>query len=126
MASGEYQVLTPERVSLQYAIAGVGSRGAAAIVDTALQALILMVVFAGVVAAAALAASPVGLLLPTGRAGATIVVAVLVLAIFVVTSGYFMLWEILWNGQTPGKRLVGLRVIRENGYPLRPVDAIIR
>lgn len=103
-----------------------GSRGAAAIVDTALQALTLMVVFAGVSAAAAFGASPIGLSLPTGRAGATIVVAVVVLAIFIVTSGYFILWEILWNGQTPGKRLVGVRVIRENGYPLRPLDAIIR
>src|SRR5438067_5919688 len=113
MASGEYRGLTPERVSLQYAIAGVGSRGAAAIVDTALQAVTLTVVFVGVTAAAAFAASPIGLSLPTGRAGATIVGAVVVLAIFVVTSGYFMLWEILWNGQTPGKRLVGVRVIRE-------------
>src|SRR5947209_2667796 len=37
-----------------------------------------------------------------------------------------MLFEILWSGQTPGKRLVGLRVIGENGYPIRPVDAVIR
>ena len=37
-----------------------------------------------------------------------------------------MLFEILWSGQTPGKRLVGVRVIRENGYPIRPIDAVIR
>jgi hypothetical protein len=46
--------------------------------------------------------------------------------LFVITAGYFMVFEILWNGQTPGKRLVGVRVIRENGYPIRPVDAVIR
>src|SRR4029078_5649079 len=40
--------------------------------------------------------------------------------------GYYMVFEILWNGQTPGKRLVGVRVMRENGYPIRPVDAVIR
>ena len=49
-----------------------------------------------------------------------------VLAAFVITSGYFMVFEIVWNGQTPGKRLVGLRVIRESGYPIRPVDSVIR
>jgi hypothetical protein len=37
-----------------------------------------------------------------------------------------MVFEILWNGQTPGKRLLGLRVIRETGYPIRPVDSVIR
>src|SRR5260221_12522374 len=37
-----------------------------------------------------------------------------------------MLFEILWNGQTPGKRMLGIRVIRENGYPMRPIDAVIR
>src|ERR1700730_210808 len=37
-----------------------------------------------------------------------------------------MLFEILWSGETPGKSLVGVRVIRENGYPIRPVDAVIR
>jgi hypothetical protein len=37
-----------------------------------------------------------------------------------------MLFEILWSGQTPGKRMVGIRVIRETGYPIRPIDAVIR
>jgi hypothetical protein len=50
----------------------------------------------------------------------------IVLGLFIITAGYFMIFEILWNGQTPGKRLVGVRVIRENGYPIRPVDAVIR
>ena len=40
---------------------------------------------------------------------------VCVLATFLITSGYFILFEIIWNGQTPGKRLLGVRVIRENG-----------
>jgi uncharacterized RDD family membrane protein YckC len=124
MASAEYSVLTPERVSLQYDIAGVGSRGAAAIVDTTIQAVALIVVLllagAASVVAGGFLESGVGA--PEGVA----VVALLVLAIFAVTNGYYMLFEILWSGQTPGKRLVGVRVIRENGYPLRPVDAVIR
>jgi len=122
MASAEYRVLTPERVSLQYDVAGIGSRGAAAIVDTLIQAITLAVVMAGLSGVTAVA----GVSAPLGRGGVTLVFALLALAIFVVTSGYFMLWEILWSGQTPGKRLVGVRVIRENGYPIRPVDAVIR
>ncbi len=48
------------------------------------------------------------------------------LAVFIVMAGYYMVFEILWNGQTPGKRLLGVRVMRENGYPIRPVDSVVR
>src|SRR5437660_7404532 len=122
MASAEYSVLTPERVSLQYDIAGIGSRGAAALVDTAIQALALSVVLIGLAAAFAATQRPAGFSTGSGA----LFVGLFALAIFVVTAGYFMLFEILWSGQTPGKRLVGVRVIRENGYPIRPVDAVIR
>ena len=120
MASGEYSVLTPERVNLQYDIAGIGSRGAAAIIDTSIQAVTLVVVFVGLTA---------GLSLIDGGVGdglGALLVGLFALALFAIADGYFMLFEILWNGQTPGKRLVGLRVIRENGYPMRPIDAVIR
>jgi uncharacterized RDD family membrane protein YckC len=59
-------------------------------------------------------------------AAATLAVAVAVLALAVVTLGYFMFFEIVWSGETPGKRLLGVRVIRESGYPIRPADAVIR
>jgi uncharacterized RDD family membrane protein YckC len=122
MASADYTVLTPERVSLQYDIAGVGSRGAAVLVDTTIQVMSLSVMLIGLAAAFAATVSDVGL--STGRS--SLLVGLFALAIFLVTSGYFMLFEILWSGQTPGKRLVGLRVMRENGYPIRPIDAVIR
>ena len=124
MASAEYSVLTPERVSLQYDIAGIGSRGAAAIVDTVIQSVVLIVIFVALMAG--LAASSAFLSLGGGPGAGTLFLALFVLALFVVADGYFMLFEILWNGQTPGKRMVGIRVIRENGYPLRPIDAVIR
>src|SRR5712691_9716473 len=122
MASAEYSVLTPERVSLQYDIAGIGSRGAAAIVDTVIQSVALLVLFFGLTASAAVG-SVFGV---GGNALTVLVLGLFALALLIVTAGYFMLFEILWNGQTPGKRLVGVRVIRENGYPMRPIDAVIR
>src|SRR5258708_22366825 len=124
MASAEYSVLTPERVSLQYDIAGIGSRGAAAMVDTAIQAVVMIVLF--VALSAGLATVAAFLSFGNSNATATLVLALFVLALFIVANGYFILFEILWNGQTPGKRMVGLRVIRENGYPMRPIDAVIR
>ncbi len=124
MASAEYSVLTPERVSLQYDIAGIGSRGAAAIVDTVIQSVTLMVIFFALTAG--LAAGNAFLSVGSGPGAATLFLALFALAIFAVADGYFILFEIVWNGQTPGKRMVGIRVIRENGYPMRPIDAVIR
>jgi uncharacterized RDD family membrane protein YckC len=123
MASADYSVLTPERVSLQYDIAGIGSRGAAAIIDTTIQGLALVVLF---VALSATVVASEFLDLGNGPGAVALFVGIFALAILVVTGGYYMLFEILWNGQTPGKRLLGVRVIRENGYPIRPVDAVIR
>jgi uncharacterized RDD family membrane protein YckC len=122
MASAEYSVLTPERVSLQYDIAGIGSRGAAAIVDTLIQFVSVLVLALG-----SFAAGVVGALFGIrGTALGVLMFALFAFALFVIMAGYFMLFEILWNGQTPGKRLVGVRVMRENGYPIRPVDSVIR
>ncbi len=51
---------------------------------------------------------------------------VLVVGLFLLQWGYYLLFELVWNGQTPGKRLIGIRVIRENGYPIRAWDAVVR
>lgn len=121
-------MVTPERVSLEYGIAGIGSRCAAVVVDTIIQAFAISVLGVALIAAltaASPAPGPILRNLPTSGAVA-LVVGLWALGIFVVTTGYFMFFEILWNGQTPGKRLLGIRVIRENGYPLRPMDAVIR
>ncbi len=120
MTSADYSVLTPERVSLEYGVAGIGSRGGAVLIDTGLELLALCVLGAGVIGAAT-ASGSFGMSVPSG-----VFIAVGAVGLFAITSGYFMLFEILWNGQTPGKRILGLRVMRESGYPLRPVDAVIR
>jgi uncharacterized RDD family membrane protein YckC len=122
MASAEYSVLTPERVNLQYDIAGIGSRGAAAMVDTLIQAVALFVLLLAGSAAIGVGATFGSLERTAGEA----LLALFVVAVFAITNGYYMLFEILWSGQTPGKRLVGVRVLRENGYSIRPIDAVIR
>ncbi len=48
------------------------------------------------------------------------------LTFFIVNFGYFTLFEMSSRGQTPGKRRVGLRVIREGGYPLSFAASFLR
>src|SRR5260370_17582203 len=53
-------------------------------------------------------------------------VALIVLAYFVLYFGYFAIFEIIWNGQTPGKKKEGLRVIKDSGRPITPSEAVGR
>jgi uncharacterized RDD family membrane protein YckC len=120
----EYTVLTPERVRLQYDIAGIGSRSAAAIVDVVIQVVAwLLLLFAFFAGLGALGSADV---LSENDVLVGVLVAVVILVSFFILWGYYLVFEIAWSGQTPGKRLLGLRVIRENGYPLRAGDAVVR
>ncbi len=53
-------------------------------------------------------------------------VAVAVLLSFAFYSGYFIVFEWVMNGQTPGKRVMGIRVIKDGGYALRFLDSLVR
>jgi uncharacterized RDD family membrane protein YckC len=54
------------------------------------------------------------------------VLVVLILAFLVVWGGYFVVFEWAWRGQTPGKRWLKLRVIREDGRPITFFEAAAR
>ncbi len=96
-----HEVLTAERVPFRYRVAGLGSRFLAWLVDALLLVVFLM-------AAAVFLGVP-----EQGREGAG--AALVVLAVFALQWGYFLFFEWLWGGQTPGKRLLGVRVIRRSG-----------
>src|SRR5688500_3878544 len=52
--------------------------------------------------------------------------AVGVVVMSAILSGYFSFFEWLWSGQTPGKRWLKLRVIREDGRPVTGFEAFLR
>jgi uncharacterized RDD family membrane protein YckC len=110
---------TPEQVALDFALASIGSRFLALAVDTLIQ----------VIATAALVAAGIGLLLVFSfnlQAANPWILAVLFLLYFLIYQAYFAVFEIAWNGQTPGKRVIGLRVISVTGRPLNAFEAILR
>ncbi|RRR68570.1 MAG: RDD family protein [Candidatus Viridilinea halotolerans] len=114
-----YIVETPEVVNIHYTVAGVGSRCLAATVDTCL----LLLLHIGMGTAFLLVT---GLLDPLTQVQNTIVLALWSAFAFALTWGFYMAFELLWSGQTPGKRLFGLRVIREGGRPLDASAAALR
>ena len=104
-------VETPELVVFSYTIAGVGSRALAALIDSLICIVTIILIMIGLAISS------------TRRAtGATPGVfdawaaAIFVFAIFCVIWGYYVLFEGLADGQTPGKRLLRLRVVRDGGY----------
>jgi uncharacterized membrane protein SpoIIM required for sporulation/uncharacterized RDD family membrane protein YckC len=103
-------VETPELVLLTYSIAGVGSRVLAAITD-------LLICFAAMIALfVAFAMLGATRRLALNAAFGSWGMAVLILAQFAVVWGYYVLFEGLMDGQTPGKRIHRLRVVRDGGY----------
>jgi uncharacterized RDD family membrane protein YckC len=118
---------TPERVPLEFALASIGNRFLAVAIDHFIQYFTIFVVAWGL-----LAVSSVGNPLNEANAQSYFsempkwTLAILILVLFLLFSGYFVFFEWLWNGQTPGKRLLKLRVIREDGRPITLWEALAR
>lgn len=112
---------TPERVPLHFALASIGNRFIACAIDHTLQvlALILMIIAFSLLADV----SSIGDRIASAPKW---VYAVLIIVVFLIFSGYFVFFEWVWRGQTPGKRWLKLRVIREDGRPITFWEASVR
>src|SRR4029079_1832658 len=118
---------TPERVPLAFALASIGNRFLAVAIDHFIQYLSIILI-----AWFFLWISNTSL----GSTGTTAdqwleempkwTVAIMIIAIFLVFASYFIVFEWLWNGQTPGKRIMKLRVIRDDGRPITLWEAVAR
>ncbi len=112
---------TPERVPLHFALASIGNRFIACAIDHGIQILtlitlvILFLIIAGF--------SDFGTRLSNAPKW---IIALLIILIFILMSGYFAFFEWIWHGQTPGKRWMKLRVIREDGRPIGFFEAMVR
>ena len=115
---------TPERVPIEFALASIGNRFLAVLIDHTIQFLTIgmIVYFVSWLIAPEIGDEPsIGV---EDLRGWTL--AVFIFIITALFSGYFVVFEWLWNGQTPGKRLLRLRVIRDDGRPIVFWEALIR
>ncbi|MCL1884690.1 MAG: RDD family protein [Defluviitaleaceae bacterium] len=116
-----FTIITPSNIEVEYRLAGAGSRFAAYIIDFAIQ-ILLIVTFAVIalwffdrIIFDNTDSSPSGMAL-----GAFLVFS------FVVQFGYFIFCELTMMGQSIGKKIFALRVIRENGQPLGFSQSLVR
>lgn len=116
-----YYVQTPENVSLEFELAGPGSRGVAVAIDTVIQGALVTIITFILLAIT----GQVSLNLMTVQENSLYIVITL-LVTFVLQFGYFFLFEIFMKGATPGKKIVGLKVMMANGEPVSTTASLIR
>lgn len=111
--TGEADLVTPEAVVLGLPVASVGSRALAIVIDLVIQGLVLVLF--------AFSAATVG-----EAASGWVAVSVTLLVVFAVLFGYPVAFETLWRGRTPGKAVMGLRVVTVEAGPVGFRHAALR
>lgn len=105
--------VTPEGVDLRLELGSAGARAAAFMLD-ALAILCILVAFTIIIGFAAIAAK------------SELLAIMWLLGFFVLRNGWFSLFEMGGRGATPGKRLMGLRVVARDGARLTGGAVIAR
>ena len=113
-------VLTPDNIEIKYRLAGAGARLAAAVVDLYIQIIVLALFVLSVVYIFFGGFSDINLTAIGWGIG------IIIAGFFIILFGYYLVFEIFFNGQTPGKILFGLRTIRNNGMPITFTHSLIR
>lgn len=115
------KLLTPENVELEFNLAGIGNRALALLIDYGILFLTLFCLFFVWIS--------VRFQLQDGDMNDDLLKwfdALMFILSFVIYTGYFVYFETVWNGQTPGKRFTKIRVIKADGRPLGLQQASLR
>jgi uncharacterized RDD family membrane protein YckC len=108
------EIITPEGVPLRFQLARAGDRAGAFLIDIVIQIGVIVAIAAGM-------SFTVG----NKLAGSWLMAVVVVLA-FLIANFYFAFFEVRWQGSTPGKRRVGIRVIDGRGGQLETSAVLAR
>jgi uncharacterized RDD family membrane protein YckC len=120
---------TPEHFELQLELAGIGRRFLAYFVDKLVQfgfIIVLALTVGLLIYAAGLLPEGWNHLNQLKNMLSQWFFAVAILTYGIIIIGYFILFEYLWNGSTPGKRWQNIRVIRKDGLPISLLDSVVR
>ncbi len=112
---------TPENVAFNYEVAGMATRCFAGILDTLIILLIQVIVYISLFSLLSLNS-----FLFENENLPGWVIAIVGLIGFALLWGYYLFFELRWNGQSPGKRWLHLRVVRVDGMPITFTESLIR
>lgn len=124
---GTYTVESPEQVEIDFELAGPGSRFCALLIDVILMAIIFfMVAFLSVALAESGRFSADQLSAIDDEAFASMSLAIIIIAYFLLNFGYFLCLEWLLSGRSLGKIAMQLRAVRDDGTPIAGTDILLR
>jgi uncharacterized RDD family membrane protein YckC len=115
------KVRTPESVELEFTLAGIGNRTVALIVDYLIWGAVLI----GILIVWSIVSVQLSRYINIDNVELWLT-AISILIVFTVYTAYFVFFETLWQGQTPGKRYAKIRVIRDDGQPVGVSQALLR
>lgn len=124
---GRVEISTPDRVVFFHPLGGISLRGVACLIDVVIQfTAVVFVLLVGAILTAFVEAGTdlmawAGEMVPLAWLWAAVLFLV-----WLVYTGYFVIFETIWNGQTPGKRILRIRVIKDNGGPIGFYEALLR
>jgi uncharacterized RDD family membrane protein YckC len=113
-------VTTPEGVALSFELADPGERATAFFIDLVIWLVATILFYVGLVFVV------FGALALRDEVGVAVAVSIMLFIGFLIRNLYFIHFELAWQGATPGKRIVGLRVIDRKGGPLAPMAIVAR
>lgn len=113
------ELTTPENIDVEYTLADLGSRVAAAVIDLAIQGFLLILLAIAIVLIVIYAPDFWDEYLAW-------IIAISILINAVISYAYYIFMELNMNGRTPGKKILKLRTIRNNGQPLTLKHSAIR
>jgi uncharacterized RDD family membrane protein YckC len=123
----QLSIETPELVGIEFPLAGIGSRCVALLVDSFVQGFSFVVfLIVTILIFAALPRTATVQHHTQSADPAKWAIALMILIPFLLQWGYFALFEAFWNGQTPGKRMLRLRVIQQSGRPIGLFESMAR
>ncbi|OGF51175.1 MAG: hypothetical protein A2231_01945 [Candidatus Firestonebacteria bacterium RIFOXYA2_FULL_40_8] len=125
MQNDEAKVLTPENVEYSYELAGIGSRLLAAVYDFCVQILVLTGIMLLLVLASVVTGMGTGIN-KYGEWMGYILIGLSIIVVFMIFWGYFIFFEVIWDGQSPGKRHAQIRVVKDGGYPISFYASFVR
>lgn len=124
----QLSIHTPELVAIEFPLAGAGSRSIALLLDYLLQtaAFVFIGISIAIIVFSAHTSTSAPATLASGNTTEKWAMAIMIAIPFLLEWAYFALFEAFWRGQTPGKRIMKIRVIQESGRPVTLIESLGR
>lgn len=127
MSKGTFHYQTSEKVRIEYEIATFPLRCAAFIVDMAIRAAVFILLYFVMIFLVVGSAMMSTVVKGRGGESVSILVSVIIYLIFILALlSYHLIFELAWKGQTPGKRILRLRAVHDNGSYMNFTSVVLR